>query len=393
MRQSRALSPSLKLSVFLVLAFLWVPTLSAQPSDADQLTALARAATEAHNDVLVSGNVDEALRKRAGGERFRPALETHVPVITNRRNAMAKDGIRYTAHRTTLTIDRTDIEGSSATQRATEHVVLALQIPGGGPQETEYKQTHVFEYVKEGDGWRLVSDKILVPPPLPEEIPAPVDTAPMRAAPPGYKPDPSKRRPPQAGQPSLASTSHRGVTRAVLTRPPLDIRLAATATYNATAAANYALTYVYNYNSNYRVYSSNDCTNFTSQALRAGGWPFDESGGRTEPTTWYYGSFEFTTSYSWAAAHNFYLFFKQSGRGFMAQYFSDLIKGDIVQADWGPAPDGNISHSMIVDDVINGVAFVTYHSTDTKHRSLNDIAAQNPGTNWYGLLMYPSFTY
>lgn len=64
-----------------------------------------------------------------------------------------------------------------------------------------------------------------------------------------------------------------------------------------------------------------------------------------------------------------------------------------MQADWGPTPDGNISHSMIVDDVINGVAFVTYHSTDTKHRSLNDIAAQYPGTNWYGLLMYYSFTY
>jgi hypothetical protein len=301
--------------------------------------------------------------------------------------------MRYTAHRTTLTIESTDIDGASATQRATEHVVLALEIPGAGPQETEYDQEHELKYVKEGDGWRLVSDKILIPPPLPEEISAPVDTAPMKEAPPGYKPDPSKRRPPQTGQPSLASASHRGVTYAALTRPPLDIRLAAEATYSPTAAANYALTYAYSYNSNYRVYSANDCTNFTSQALRAGGWPFDETGGRTEPTTWYYGSFEFTTSYSWAAAHNFYLFFKQSGRGFMASYFSDLLKGDMVQADWGPTPDGNISHSMIVDEVVNGVAFVTYHSTNTKHRSLNDIAAQNPGTNWYGLLMYYSFTY
>jgi hypothetical protein len=393
MRQSRALSPSLKLLTLLVLAFLWVPTLAAQSSDADQLTALARAAVEAHNDVLVSGNVDEALRKRAEGERFRRALEANGPMISNRRNAMAKDKMRYTSHRTTLKIENTDVNGNSATQRATEHVVLALEIPGAGPQETEYEQAHVLEYAKEGDSWSLVSDKIVTPPPLPEEIPAPADTAPMREAPPGYRPDPSKRRPPQTGQPSVASMTHRGVVRVALSRPPLDIRLAATAYYNATAAVNYALTYVFNYNSSYRVYSSNDCTNFTSQAMQAGGWPFDETGGRTEPTTWYYGSFDFTTSYSWAAAHNFYLFFNQSGRGFMASYFSDLIKGDMVQADWGPTPDGNISHSMIVDDVINGVAFVTYHSTNTKHRSLNDIAAQYPGTNWYGLLMYSSFTY
>jgi hypothetical protein len=72
----------------------------------------------------------------------------------------------------------------------------------------------------------------------------------------------------------------------------------------------------------------------------------------------------------------------------MAAYFSELLEGDIVQADWGPTPDGNISHSMIVTSMANGTAFVTYHSTDTKNRSLDDLRAQYPGTKWYGLLMY-----
>jgi hypothetical protein len=163
--------------------------------------------------------------------------------------------------------------------------------------------------------------------------------------------------------------------------------------YNATAAVNYALTYVYSPNSAYRLYTDNDCTNFTSQALRAGGWPFDETGDRALANTWYYGTFTFTTSYSWAAAHNFNQFFAQAGRGFGAQYFSQLIKGDMLQADFGPVPDGNISHSMIVNQVLNGVPMITYHSPGTANQSLDDFRALHPGSNWYGLLMSSSFSY
>src|SRR6185295_13208125 len=182
------------LAVLLLTALLWAPMLSAQSAEADQLTGLSRAAVEAYNDVLVSGNADEALRRRPGGEKFRQALEAHVPVITNRRNAMARTGMSYTAHRTTLTVQDTKVEGTSATQQATEHVVLTLQTPGGGPPETEYEPVHVFKYVKEGDGWRMVSDEIQIPPPLPEEIPAPAGVAPMKEGPPGNTPDHSKRR-------------------------------------------------------------------------------------------------------------------------------------------------------------------------------------------------------
>jgi hypothetical protein len=264
--------------------------------------------------------------------------------------------------------------------------VLTLKTLGGGPPETEYKRVHAFEYVREGDGWRMLSDTILRPSPLPEGISVPADTLPMEDAPPGFKAYPSRRRLPDN------SNSRGGVVYASQASPFSDIRLAATATYNTSAAVNYALTYVENSNPAYRTYS-NDCTNFTSQALRAGGWPFDQTGGRTEPNTWYYGSFTWTTSYSWAGAHNFNQFFSQSGRGFYAQYFSQLIKGDIVQADWGPTPDGNISHSMIVTDVVNGAALVTYHSEPTINRPLDDIRAENPGTNWYGLHMYSSFGY
>lgn len=374
----------------LLVALLWAPGVSAQSPEADQLTGLARAAVEAHNDVLVSGNVDQAIQKRPGGEKLRKAVEAHVPVISNRRNALTKKGLRYSAHRTTLNVKETKVEGASATQRATERVALTLEINGGSPVQTEYEQDHLFKYTKEGEEWRLVSDEILLPPPLPEDIPAPADVVPLKEAPPGYNPDRSRGRSPQAGQTSAASMSGpvlAGVTHASRVHSTRDIRLAQVTGYNWQAAINYALQYWDNYNTSYREYS-NDCTNFTSQALRAGGWAYDTTGDRTQPDTWYYGSFTATTSYSWAGAHNFNLFFKQSGRGRAATYFSDLWEGDLVQADFGPTPDGNISHSMIVTALANGAPLLTYHTNDTKNRPLDDIRASNPGTNWYGLIMY-----
>jgi hypothetical protein len=333
----------------------------------------------------VSGKAAEALAKTPAGTSFKPAFDARMSITENRRAAMAKRGLRYTAHSTELTIESSDIGESKATQRGTEHVVL--QLAGGGPSETEYEEEHVFEFARDGDTWTLVSDTIMIPEALPEENRRPVDAAPLREAPPGYQPDRARRRTNQGGPTTAMGTGEPTVVYASR-GPGMDIQLAQTWSYNAQTAVSYALQYWSNYNSQYRSYS-NDCTNFTSQALRAGGWTFDESGSRTGPDTWYYGSFTATTSYSWAGAHNFYQFFKQSGRGFMADYFSDLIKGDIVQADWGPTPDGNISHSMIVTDVSNGTAFLTYHSSNTRNRSLDDIKAQNPGTKWYGLLMYP----
>lgn len=165
-------------------------------------------------------------------------------------------------------------------------------------------------------------------------------------------------------------------------------RAAAWGTYNPDAAVDYARQYTYVYNPNYRSYE-NDCTNFTSQALRAGGWDFDTVGEEEGTNTWFYGTYPWNTSYSWAGAHPFHWFFRQSGRGYLATSFTEFLTGDLVQADWGPTPDGNINHTMLVTSVdMNSNAYVSYHSTDTYNRSLNDLRATNPGTNWWGLLTY-----
>lgn len=357
----------------------------AQAGDEERLTALARAAVETQNDILVSGDVQGALAKRANAAAFRGGIERHLPTITNRRNAMARSRVSYRSHQTTLRVENTQVEGDRATQRATERVVLALSPVPGGPTQTEYEQSRVFRYQRQGGEWTLVADEILPPPEDPDSLRGPARTPRTTDAPPGHQPNPRLQ---ERGAPATdAFLDSRGIFRLA----SMGARMPAYATYTPSTAVNYAYTYWSSYNSAYRAYD-NDCTNFISQAVRAGGWPFDETGERTANDTWYYGSFTWTTSYSWAGAHNFNLFFAQSGRGWAATYFSDMIAGDLLQADFGPSPDGNISHTMIVTKKDSyGNIYLTYHSNNTRDRLLSDIQASNPGTSWYGLLMKYSF--
>lgn len=88
----------------------------------------------------------------------------------------------------------------------------------------------------------------------------------------------------------------------------------------------------------------NDCTNFVSQALMAGGMRqlgYDQ--------TWYYSSSG--PSYSWGGANNFYNHWKY--RATVAGSYSALRTGDVVSANF----DG--------DSDIDHTAMITYNSSDS----------------------------
>ena len=97
--------------------------------------------------------------------------------------------------------------------------------------------------------------------------------------------------------------------------------------------------YWQNYNPALHIYTSNDYTKFISQAMTAGGWTPVESapGGREDDNNWYYGTFTFTTSYTWTAAENWYWFARNSGRSRMLPTVRDVSRGDVVQIDFDPA--------------------------------------------------------
>ncbi len=89
-------------------------------------------------------------------------------------------------------------------------------------------------------------------------------------------------------------------------------------------------------NSSYRVYG-NDCTNFISQAMRAGGWKMTSGSfsSRKSNKKWFYASKTWTTSYTWAGAENWYWFaVKHSKRTKPLNNVWKLLKADVLQADW-----------------------------------------------------------
>jgi hypothetical protein len=361
-------------------------TRRAEERTATQLTEIARDAIEAENDVLVNGDVNRSLSRRPLASLHRNGIAQRLENSLRRNKALTAQKIGYKSHKTQVTVNDVKIEGDKAVMTATEYVILALEPVPDGPDQTEYVQDHVMEFVKEGNQWRLVSDSVPPPPPLPEPATVPIFVPPLEEAPPNFIPE--------ARQQAIRSGNNSPWLKAsyVASSAPMY------GSYNGTAAAVYAYAYWGPSNSNYntlqyRTYG-NDCTNFTSQTLKYAGWPYDSNGSRTANDTWYYGTFSSTTSYSWAGANNFLLFFYyySGGRGYIARYFSELSRGDILQADWGPSPDGTINHSMVVTKKDSyGRLYLTYHTNNTKDKPLADIQAANPGTNYYGEKMYSSF--
>lgn len=153
----------------------------------------------------------------------------------------------------------------------------------------------------------------------------------------------------------------------------------ASASFDKGDMAAYARKYALNYNDNYRE-QSNDCTNFMSQAVRAGGWWMVNSDyDRADHKRWNYGRFQATTSYTWAGAQNFYNFGKWSTRTSTTSK-SKLRVGDIVHIKFSGST--RIHHSMMVTLYWSGSSSphpkLSYHTSDYLNRPLRNIQAQYP---------------
>ena len=124
-----------------------------------------------------------------------------------------------------------------------------------------------------------------------------------------------------------------------------------TLAYNPTAAAQYADQWALSRNPAYRQYSE-DCTNFVSQALHAGGYAYTGSS-KTHYQSWYYNSSE--NSFTWSVAPDLlnFLYYDYPG-GFPTGYhapnqsnYSGGSVGDVIFYDWGSAYHNGVSHATI----------------------------------------------
>ncbi len=115
--------------------------------------------------------------------------------------------------------------------------------------------------------------------------------------------------------------------------------------YSRLEAVRYAERWWNDYNPNYPKFENNNCTNFISQCLHAGGAPMTAYSNRNKG--WWYRNNNW--SFSWAVAHTFRWYLSGAKTGLRAQEVSKpeaLIKGDVICYDFNG--DGRWQHTTIV---------------------------------------------
>ncbi|MEO8689935.1 MAG: amidase domain-containing protein [Solirubrobacteraceae bacterium] len=169
--------------------------------------------------------------------------------------------------------------------------------------------------------------------------------------------------------------------------------------YSRAAAAAYARTWAMSDNPVYGRIEPNDCTNFVSQALFAGGWGMvgGSCDDRKDRNVWWFNPMqcrwvggrpwtqEVKASFSWGGAQNLYWFMQESSRGAEVSDPMDLEIGDVLQMDMGPGHynAGRIGHSMIVTDKNASDLLLSYHEDHHLDEPWSAIKSRYPGARWY----------
>ena len=147
---------------------------------------------------------------------------------------------------------------------------------------------------------------------------------------------------------------HRALALSILTAAPVVTLVSPAFAYNGTQAASYADQFALTYNGSFPRFSD-DCTNFVSQAVNAGGYsmhptPNDQS--TSNDAYWFvlYPGYLQAWSYSWSAVQDYwYWLIGQNPGGTQEGSFSynnghnkapaftpnSVVTGDVLFYDWG----------------------------------------------------------
>ncbi|KGP71247.1 hypothetical protein N782_20355 [Pontibacillus yanchengensis Y32] len=135
--------------------------------------------------------------------------------------------------------------------------------------------------------------------------------------------------------------------------------------YDRQKAVQYANRWWNSYNPQYKHFE-NDCTNFISQCLRAGGAPMWGMHNRSKG--WWYSASSW--SYSWTVANSLRWYLSGAKKGLNGKEVSqarDLIPGDIICYDF--EGDGRWNHNtIVVEKDAFGEPLVNAHTYNSYHR-------------------------
>ncbi|WHY87585.1 amidase domain-containing protein [Neobacillus novalis] len=151
--------------------------------------------------------------------------------------------------------------------------------------------------------------------------------------------------------------------------------------YNRLRAVQYAERWWNSYNPAFKKFE-NDCTNFISQCLRAGGAPM--RGFPNRGSGWWLQNKNW--SYSWTMAHSLRQYLANSKSGLRAREVSgpdQLLLGDVICYDF--EGDGRFNHNTIVTGRdANGEPLVNAHTYNSRMRywAYEDSSAYTPNIKY-----------
>lgn len=295
--------------------------------------------------------------------------------------AMSEDKLTFTDYKLETQTEGVWAENNTATVIWTERVTMNLagDPDPNAPQTSFETKTHLTMLRKDGGGWYIEKD---------DEnfgvMPLTFDAY--------EKPEPVPEPPPNtehiSGQYQIfLPFITRDAEQQVLPTSPQSGDISAQATYSRESAAAYALKYGNasdgsgSGKTGYHDFGNN-CTNFISQCLKAGGWPQKSGYYKSTDGWWYNGMWPTYAAYPWHNSHYWYWFTTNTKRGSLISSIWDLWFGDILQYDW--QKDGYLDHSAFVRyRSTSGVIYMAQHTNNYSSKPLSQIYGTYKNTCWY----------
>lgn len=298
--------------------------------------------------------------------------ENVLTELDARREVLSQYDKAYSDYESEYSLVSFSTDGDLATLVVQEFTKLYYEkVFGDEPDYTAWSVKREFVFQKDSEGWTLQSQRLL---------------------------DKDGVLPPNEATGVSTTDMIHAVDRAVnvpatVTERDEEVRaetqinaLNTSGTLDRASVVDYALTYWKDYNPAYRSWES-DCTNFISQAMRAGGWP-DEPGLYLNAEAWWYNALN--QSRSWVNVSYFNDFtVDYSGRGVELSNPIGLLTGEVLQVDFNG--EGNKDHSMIVTSRGSGDIYLTYHTTDTVNRSYLELCSLFPDATWIPIALKTSY--
>lgn len=298
-----------------------------------------------------------------------------------RKKRLAGYGQGYSGISTNFESEKFQVTADRATAEVTERTELTYTT-GGPPESYEYKQ--VVDFSRSGTGWVIDAIKPKSSEGIPPSTVVSAEQLSHAKNPPGsnaalhlesgQKADPAKAE---------AANSHVPQIKHSYVPQKSDQEISRAAGYNYTAMVNYARYWAFGRNGAYRQFG-NDCQNFVSQSLNAGGWQHMGGWYQYDSSWWYSWA---NQTWSWTGAQHFHNFAVSQGRVSYLGYLNDLGPADVLQVHWEGTPD--VDHSMIVTyspwSAGTRDIRVSYHTTDTLDRSIWNLYSSFPYATWYAL--------